>query len=73
MAENGEQSEPIMAGSNDATNEQKIDGILAQTRQDHAGQSLVIVQNNLRERFEQAAVEVDDITLARLAHDISDS
>ncbi|RFA12515.1 hypothetical protein B7R22_15465 [Subtercola boreus] len=72
MADNGEQSAPIMAGSDDATNEQKITGILAQTRQDHSGQSLAIVLHNLRERFEQADVEVDDITLAKLAHEISE-
>ncbi|RFA10548.1 hypothetical protein B7R54_16045 [Subtercola boreus] len=73
MAENGEQGAPIMAGSDDATNEEKTAGILAQTRQDYAGQPLTVVLHNLRERFEQAKVETDDITLARLAHQISDS
>jgi hypothetical protein len=72
MSENGEQNAPIMAGSNDATNEQKSVGIIAQTRQDHAGQGLAFVLSNLRERFEQAQVDIDDVTLARIAHEISD-
>ncbi|PPF77852.1 hypothetical protein C5B96_15005 [Subtercola sp. Z020] len=61
-----------MAGSDDATNEQKSVGIIAQTRQDHAGQGLAFVLSNLRERFEQAQVEIDDVSLARIAHEISD-
>ena len=72
MADNGEQNAPIMAGSDDATNDEKSAGILAQTRQDYAGHDLAAVLHNLRERFEQADVEIDDITLARFAHDISD-
>ncbi|RFA18306.1 hypothetical protein B7R23_14780 [Subtercola boreus] len=62
-----------MAGSDDASNEEKTVGILAQVRQDHAGQPLALVLLNLRQRFEQAMVEVDDISLARMAHDISDA
>lgn len=62
-----------MAGSDDATNEQKTVGILAQTRQDYAGQDLALVLHNLRERFEQAQVEIDDISLAQLAHEIADA
>ena len=73
MAENGEQNEPVMVGSDDASVDEKIAGIVAQVRQDHGGEDLPIVLAKIRERFEQAGIEVDDLKLARLAHEISDN
>ncbi|MCU1482121.1 MAG: hypothetical protein JWQ19_2907 [Subtercola sp.] len=72
MAENGEQNEPVMVGSDDATVDEKITGIVAQVRQDHGGEELPVVLAKIRERFEQAGIEVDDIKLGRLAHEIAD-
>ncbi|GGF29407.1 hypothetical protein [Subtercola lobariae] len=71
MADNGEQNEPIMVGAGDATTDEKITGIVAQVRQDHGGEDLPVVLAKIRERFEQAGIEVDDIKLARLAHEVS--
>ncbi|MCU1475842.1 MAG: hypothetical protein JWQ64_535 [Subtercola sp.] len=73
MAEKGEQNKPIMAGSNDASVDEKITGIVAQVRQDHGGEALPVVLAKIHERFEQAGIEIDDIKLARLAHEISDT
>ena len=71
MADNTEQNEPVMVGSDDATVDEKIAGIVAQVRQDHGGEDLPVVLAKIRERFDQAGIEVDDITLACLAHEVS--
>jgi hypothetical protein len=71
MVENGEQNEPIMVGSDDASVDEKIAGIVAQVRQDHGGEALPVVLAKIHERFEQAGIEIDEIKLARLAHEIS--
>ncbi|MEA9986838.1 MULTISPECIES: hypothetical protein [Subtercola] len=71
MAENGAQNEPVMAGSTDASAEEKVAGILAQARQDHSGKPHAEVLEHLRERFEQAEVEIDDVAITRHAHEIT--
>ena len=60
-----------MVGSDDASVDDKITGIVAQVRHDHGGEELPVVLAKIRERFEQAGIEVDDIKLARLAHEVS--
>ncbi|MEF2977142.1 hypothetical protein [Subtercola sp. YIM 133946] len=72
MVDNGEQNKPVMVGSDDASVDEKITGIVAQVRQDHGGEELPVVIEKIRERFEQAGIEVDDVKLARLAHEVSD-
>lgn len=72
MVDIGEQNDPVMAGSGDATVDEKITGIVAQVRQDHGGEDLPVVIAKIRERFEQAGIEVDEIKLARLAHEVAD-
>ncbi|KRF31092.1 hypothetical protein [Yonghaparkia sp. Soil809] len=62
-----EQSRPIEDGALDATDEQKITGILDQTRQDleqgHARSALEL----LAQRFEQSGIPVSEWRLAELA------
>jgi hypothetical protein len=57
---------PAMS-QNNATDEDKISGIIAQTRQDLPGESLERIGDVLRQRFADAGVEVADDRLAELA------
>ena len=62
-----EQSEPIMAGSDEATLAQKAEGILAQVKADAPDASGADLAALLRQRFAEAGLEVDDHEVARLA------
>jgi hypothetical protein len=72
MANTGEQNEPIMEGE-DGSQRAKADGILAQSEQDFTGHPLEDVLDLLRQRFEQAGVQIDQATLEREARRISGS
>lgn len=61
------QTRPIEDGALDATAEQKIDGILAQTRQDLEQGHASSAHELLAQRFEQSGVPVSDSRIAELA------
>ncbi len=61
------QARPIEDGALDATDEQKIDGILAQTRQDLEQGHARSAHELLAQRFEQSGISVSDSRLAELA------
>jgi hypothetical protein len=62
-----EQNEPIMAGSDDAGHSEKIEGILAQVAADAPGSSREEVAALLKQRFDNAAIDLDDAEIAELA------
>lgn len=62
-----QQSGPIEDGALDATDEQKIDGILAQTRQDLEQGHGRSAHELLAQRFEQSRIPVSEERLAELA------
>ncbi|WP_169077973.1 hypothetical protein [Microcella alkalica] len=61
------QTEPIEDGALDATDEQKIAGIVAQTRQDLEQGHARSARELLAQRFEQSRIAVDDHHLDELA------
>lgn len=61
------QTAPIEDGALDATDQQKIDGIVAQTRQDLEQGHGRSAHELLAQRFEQSAIPVSDEHLAELA------
>jgi hypothetical protein len=61
------QTAPIEDGALDATDQQKIDGIVAQTRQDLEQGHGRSAHELLAQRFEQSAIPVSDERLAELA------
>jgi hypothetical protein len=63
----GEQGEPIMAGSDEASLTEKAEGILAQVKADAPEASGAELAGLLRQRFSDAGLEVDESDLARLA------
>jgi hypothetical protein len=65
----GTQDEPVM-DQHIATRQDKVDGIVAQTRVDVRGLSVDRVIDVLRQRFADAAIETDDDELARLAEQV---
>lgn len=66
-ARNGTQDVPAMHG-NDTTTKAKIDGIVAQTRADFpSGSDPVEVEHALRQRFRDAAMDVGDDEIRKLA------
>jgi hypothetical protein len=65
----GTQDEPVM-DQHIATRQDKVDGIVAQTRVDVRGLPVDRVIDVLRQRFADAAIETDDDELARLAEQV---
>ena len=66
----GTQDEPVM-DQHIATRQDKVDGIIAQTRVDVRGLPLERVAEVLRQRFADAAIETDDDELASLAEQVN--
>lgn len=66
------QDGPIQDGSEDATNQQRLDGIVEQVRSDiregHAHES---AEQLLRQRVRETGVEVSDERLAEIARSLS--
>jgi hypothetical protein len=60
----GSSSEP------EASDADKIAGILAQTRGDYTGDDPEIIADRLRQRFEQSQIDVDDERLAELVAEL---
>jgi hypothetical protein len=67
----GAQTSPVMVGSDDASNQEKVQGLIAQVRADHAGRERTDVLTYLQERFEQAQVDIDDERLGSIADEIA--
>jgi hypothetical protein len=55
-----EQSEPVMAGSGDATNEEKLHGLIEQVEQDHGDEGAAAMSDHLRDRMAETGVEPED-------------
>lgn len=66
----GTQDEPVM-DQHIATREDKVSGIIDQTRVDVRGFPLERVVEVLRQRFADAAIETDDQELANLAEQVN--
>ncbi|MBB2975953.1 hypothetical protein FHX49_001520 [Microbacterium endophyticum] len=60
------QDEPVM-DMHTATDDERIDGIVDQTRADVGDKSLERIEGVLRQRFEQSGMEFTDELLAELA------
>ncbi|MDP9027670.1 MAG: hypothetical protein M3N46_08930 [Actinomycetota bacterium] len=54
------QSEPVMAGSNDASNEDKRAGLIEQVDHDHGDEGNGVRAAHLRDRMNEAGVEPED-------------
>jgi len=61
-----EQREPIEDGSGDASDRDRLDGIVEQTKQDVAMGHVDDVESALRERLNDAGMDVDDEEFATL-------
>lgn len=59
MSEN-EQNKPVMAGSDDATNEEKLGGLIEQVEQDHGDEGAASMADHLRDRLDETGVEVEE-------------
>lgn len=65
------QDAPIQDGSDDATNTQKLDGIIEQVRSDmRNGNTHESAEQLLRERVRETGVDVSDERLAEIARDL---
>jgi hypothetical protein len=72
MADNEQASEPMMAGSGTATDDEKLNGIIEQEMHDSAGQPVNVVLAKLQGRIEASGVVADDAALADAARIISE-
>lgn len=54
------QSGPIMDGSNDATNEEKLSGLIEQVDHDHGSEGAESMADHLRGRMAETEVELED-------------
>lgn len=66
MAAAPEQNEHAM-DLNETTTSERIDGIVAQTRADHAADGPDRIAEVLRQRFTEAGIDVSDDEVSRLA------
>lgn len=62
------QTEPAM-DMNETSTSEKIDGIVVQTRADHAADGHDRIVEVLKQRLDQAGIEMSDDEIARLAKD----
>ncbi|WP_403021108.1 hypothetical protein [Salinibacterium sp. GXW1014] len=66
------QDGPIQDGSDDATNEQRLDGIIEQVRSDiREGHTHEPAEQMLRQRVRETGVEVSDERIAEIARGLS--
>ncbi|QWS33109.1 hypothetical protein AABM26_03040 [Curtobacterium aetherium] len=60
-AENDEvQTAPIMDGATDATNDEKLHGLVEQVTQDHGHEGAGVMADHLRDRMAETGVEAED-------------
>jgi hypothetical protein len=62
-----EQNEPRMAGSTDANVTEKVEGLIAQVKADAPGVPEAELETLLRQRLDDAGLELDDAEITRLA------
>jgi hypothetical protein len=54
------QDGPVMDGSDDATNHEKLAGLIEQVEQDHGGEGAGAMADHLRDRLEETKVEDEE-------------
>ncbi|KIQ10739.1 MULTISPECIES: hypothetical protein [Curtobacterium] len=59
MSDN-EQTEPVMDGATDATNHEKLQGLIEQVDHDHAGEGAGAMADHLRDRMAETGVEDEE-------------
>jgi hypothetical protein len=59
MSDN-EQTEPVMDGATDATNHEKLRGLIEQVDNDHHGEGAGVMADHLRDRMDETGVEDED-------------
>jgi hypothetical protein len=58
--DNGVQTEPVMDGAGDATNDEKLSGLVEQVEQDHGAEGAGVMADHLRDRLAETGVEAED-------------
>jgi hypothetical protein len=58
--DNGVQSEPVMDGATDATNDEKLHGLVQQVTHDHGDEGAAAMADHLRDRLDETGVEAED-------------
>lgn len=53
-------SGPVMAGSDDASNKDKLEGLIEQVDHDHGGEGAGAMADHLRDRMDETKVEPED-------------
>jgi hypothetical protein len=61
MSEN-EQSRPVMDGSDDATNDEKLSGLVEQVDHDHGAEGAGAMADALRDRADETDTDIVDET-----------
>ncbi|WIE72300.1 hypothetical protein [Curtobacterium sp. MCJR17_020] len=59
MSDN-EQTEPVMDGANEATNHEKLHGLIEQVDNDHHGEGAGAMADHLRDRMDETGVEDEE-------------
>lgn len=52
-----EQTAPMMDGSNEATNKEKLSGLIEQVEHDHGSEGAAAMSDQLRDRMDETKVE----------------
>lgn len=55
-----EQTEPVMDGATDATNHEKLRGLIEQVHDDHHDEGAGAMADELRDRMDETGVEDED-------------
>ncbi|KZE88712.1 hypothetical protein [Microbacterium sp. TNHR37B] len=69
-AASGAQTEPALA-QNETTEDERLDGVVVQTRADLGGQDAATIEQALRSRLNDAGISMDDDEIAALARDLA--
>jgi hypothetical protein len=60
MSNDEEQTEPVMDGATDATNHDKLSGLIKQVEHDHGDEGAASMADHLRDRMDETGVEPED-------------
>lgn len=55
-----EQTEPVMDGATEATNHEKLSGLIEQVNHDHGHEGAAAMADHLRDRMDETGVEHED-------------
>jgi hypothetical protein len=55
-----DQTEPVMDGATDATNSEKLHGLIEQVDHDHGDEGAAAMADHLRDRMDETGVEHED-------------